>query len=161
MQFVVHRRESRETFVCASMCAHLYVYICARARIMDISACTRSRTDTHARPRTQRCRRQSTFNGAHFIFMPDYLWNANRLLAEPLQKTEQLATETILAYLHGYSFRNSSAPEPPLRPPHQPSIGRRPFDTQIESCSTLSIVSHCRFFLSRSQTRSAVAKIFN
>lgn len=46
--------------------------------------------------------------------MPDYLWNANRLLAEPLQKTEQLAAETILAYLHGYSFRNfSTDPTPP------------------------------------------------
>lgn len=72
------------------------------------------------------CRRQSTFNGAHFIFMPDYLWNANRLLDEPLQKTEQLAAETILAYLHGYSFRNfSTVPPtphtaPPIYPKHPP-----------------------------------------
>lgn len=58
--------------------------------------------------------------------MPDYLWNANRLLAEPLQKTEQLAAETILAYLHGYSFRNfSTDPTPPpsrthVHHPHPP-----------------------------------------
>lgn len=72
--------------------------------------------------------------------MPDYLWNANRLLAEPLQKTEQLAAETILAYLHGYSFRNFSTDPTPHPPPTTPTSIHPLYHHQFPSSLPLSLV---------------------
>lgn len=63
-----------ETRACVRAFVYVCVCVCLCGRIMDMGACTRADTrDSRTLRRRRRRRRQSTFNGAHFIFMPDYL----------------------------------------------------------------------------------------